>query len=171
MLEPITAQTPTDSSPLPASAVTHEFLSFRVGKQHYGVDLLRVQEIRSFQEPTRIASTSASVRGLLNLRGVIVPVIDLRTMLGTSEASIDASTVTIIVHVGTCVIGAVVDAVSDVVSVLPAQMRPLPNLEGVANSELLTGLAALDERLLLLLNLEALVNELGEQHNAAAPVH
>ena len=159
------------ATPVMNTMAPREFLSFRLGAQEYGVDLLKVQEIRSYQEPTRIANAPACVRGVLNLRGVIVPVIDLRTLLGMSNPRFDTVTVTVVVNVGDQVIGGVVDAVSDVVSVEASQMRPLPELDGVANSELFSGLAALDERMLLLVNLDALLKEVGIQHDEPELAH
>ena len=96
------------------AAVGGEFLTFRLGEEEYGIDILKVQEIRSYEQPTRIANAPQFVKGVVNLRGVIVPIVDLRLKLGCKEADFNAFTVVIVLNVKGRVIGAVVDSVSDV---------------------------------------------------------
>ncbi len=159
----ITPATPTAHTALrPRSRpqTNQEFLSFRIGTQEYGVDLQHVQEIRSYQAPTRIANAPGAVRGVLNLRGAIVPVIDLRTLLGIAEPGFDAMTITVVLNLDKHVFGLVVDAVNDVVQVKAADLRPLPGADAALTS-LVEQLAALDARMLLLLRLQGVLQAAG----------
>jgi len=143
-----------------------EYLSFRIDSEEYGIDILRVQEIRSYESPTRLAGAPDAVVGVTNLRGVIVPIVDLRKHLG-KVPEVDGSTVIIVLNVRGNVIGAVVDAVSDVVELSPHQIRPVPELRhGVACAHL-SGIATIDStqgpQLLILLDIERMMSsaELG----------
>ena len=100
-----------------------EFLTFRLGAEEYGIDILRVQEIRSYEQPTRIANAPAFIKGVVNLRGVIVPIIDLRLKLNCDTAEYNTFTVVVVLNVRGRVVGAVVDSVSDVLALTPAQIR------------------------------------------------
>lgn len=135
-------------------AHVHEFLSFKLGNEEYGVNILRVQEIRSFEKPTALANSPADILGVVNLRGVIVPIIDLRVRLRLAQAAYDEQTVVIIVNVGERVVGLVVDSVSDVLTLQPEQMRPVPALDSGFAAEHLLALGAVDDRMLLLLDIE-----------------
>ena len=99
------------------AGMPNEFLSFRIGSEEYGMDILRVQEIRSYETPTRIANTPNFIKGVLNLRGVIVPIVDLRLKLGCESAEFNGSTVVIVLNVRSRVLGVVVDSVSDVLAI------------------------------------------------------
>ncbi|WP_128003730.1 chemotaxis protein CheW, partial [Piscinibacter defluvii] len=105
-----------------------EFLTFRLGDEEYGIDILRVQEIRSYEQPTRIANAPAFVKGVVNLRGVIVPVVDLRMKLGCPSAEYNTFTVVIVLNVRNRVVGAVVDSVSDVLELPPEAIKPAPEM-------------------------------------------
>lgn len=137
-----------------------EFLSFRLGAEEYGIDLLSVQEIRGWEPPTRLAGSSPCVLGVLNLRGVIVPVADLRLRLGL-PAAYDAMTVTVIVNMAGRTVGLVVDAVSTVIALTPAQIRPPPALRAAALSAPLLGIACVQDescqRLMLLIDIQRLL--------------
>ena len=111
-----------------AVAAALEFLSFRLGTD-YGIDILAVQEIRGHEVPTRMPGTAASVQGVLNLRGTIVPIVDLRQLLGLEPVALGPSTVTIILHLGQRWLGLVVDAVNDVVALEPDRIQPVPPLD------------------------------------------
>jgi purine-binding chemotaxis protein CheW len=116
----------TSSSPATGSAVAtnlREFLAFKLGAEEYGIDILRVQEIRSYEEPTRIANAPPFMKGVVNLRGVIVPIIDMRMKFNLEQANYDDFTVVIVLNIGSRVVGMVVDAVSDVITLQPAQLR------------------------------------------------
>ncbi|MES2187151.1 MAG: chemotaxis protein CheW [Pseudomonadota bacterium] len=138
-----------------------ECLTFRLGTEEYGIDILGVQEIRGYERPTRIAGAPAFVKGVVNLRGVIVPVIDLRLRFGTADAAHDSVTATVIVNLADRMFGVVVDAVSDVVILGSEQIKPVPALGGAVDVEFITGLGTLglgdQQRMLILLDIERLM--------------
>ena len=134
-----------------------EFLSFRLGGEEYGIDILAVREIRAHEKPTRIAGAPEFIRGVVNLRGVIVPIVDLRMKFGLDEAVYDALTVVIILNVGGRVLGIVVDAVSDVVKLKDEEVSAAPEFSSAVDASFLRGLASLEGRLLILLDIEALM--------------
>ena len=146
-------------SPAPASAITalREFLAFKLGPEEYGIDILRVQEIRSYEEPTRIAHAPAFVKGVVNLRGVIVPVVDLRLKFNLEEVGYDSFTVVIVLNIGNRVIGMVVDAVSDVITLTPEQLRPVPEFNSAIASDHLLAIGAIEQRMLILVDIEKLM--------------
>ena len=145
---------PLQASTASDSAHVREFLAFKLGSEEYGVNILRVQEIRSFEKPTALANAPADILGVVNLRGVIVPIIDLRVRLKLAQATYDAQTVVIVVNVGQRVVGLVVDGVSDVLTLQPEQMRPVPTLDSGFASEHLLALGSVDDRMLILLDIE-----------------
>ncbi len=138
-----------------------EFLTFRLGEEEYGIDILRVQEIRSYEQPTRIANAPAFIKGVVNLRGVIVPVVDLRMKLGCASAEYNTFTVVIVLNVKGRVFGAVVDSVSDVLELLPAAIKPAPEMASAVDASFITGIGALKtderERMLILMDIESLL--------------
>jgi purine-binding chemotaxis protein CheW len=134
-----------------------EVLSFRLGTEEYGIGILSVQEIRGYEVPTRIANAPSWLPGVLNLRGQIVPVVDMRLRFKLGEANYDSFTVVIILNIGRHVIGMVVDGVSDVVTLTPEQVRPAPSLGGGIDAECLRGLGTVGERMLILLDIERLM--------------
>lgn len=152
-------QTAAHAGPAPAGEPTpaREFLAFRLGPEEYGIDILRVQEIRSYDRPTRIANAPDFVKGVINLRGVIVPIIDLRLKLKLAQAEYDAFTVVIVLNLGARILGMVVDAVSDVVSLTPEQLRPVPDIGGALRGEHLLAIGALDQRMLILVDIAKLL--------------
>ncbi len=137
-----------------------EVLSFNLGQEQYGIDILKVQEIRGYTAPTRIAGASHEVKGVMNLRGDVVPIIDLRLKFGLPDAFDDA-TVTIILSVANRVFGIVVDGVSDVRSLPGSSVKPAPTLDSGAAQSFITGLATLSEgdpsKLLILIDIERLI--------------
>jgi len=148
-----------------------QYLTFRLDGQEYGIAILKVQEIKGWDRITPIPNSPPYVKGVLNLRGVIVPVIDLRRRFSLPEAPRDIFTVIIVVNIGGRLAGIVVDAVSDVINVGAGQQCAAPEYEGQKNREFIEGLAQVDEKLLILLDIERLVNpEALEQTEAAAPV-
>jgi purine-binding chemotaxis protein CheW len=149
-LEPAAAQ--------PGPAAARELLAFRLGAQEYGVDILRVQEIRSYERPTRIAHAPHYVKGVVNLRGAIVPIVDLRLKFGQAQADYDAFTVVIVLHVGPRIVGMVVDAVSDVVTLAAAQLRPVPESRAGIGAEHLQAIGACEQRPLLVLDADKLLS-------------
>ena len=143
--------------PPPASANPREVLSFRLGSEEYGIDILRVQEIRSFETCTHLANTPAFIKGVVNLRGVIVPIIDLRLKLGLPEARYDHLTVVIVLNIGQRVVGVVVDGVSDVLTLEREQLRPVPALDMDVDRDHLLAIGSVDDRMLILLDIEKLL--------------
>ena len=134
-----------------------EYLTFRLGDEEYGVDILKVQEIRGYEPPTRIANAPPFVKGIVNLRGVIVPIVDLRIRFGLGAPQYDAFTVVIVLNVAGRVVGAVVDSVSDVLELAPDQVRDAPDIAAVIDNGYIVGLGTVGERLLILLDIERLV--------------
>jgi purine-binding chemotaxis protein CheW len=137
-----------------AREATREVLVFVLGKEEYGVDILKVQEIRGYEKVTPIPSAPAYLKGVVNLRGAIVPVIDLRVKFGMAEPRYDSFTVVVILRLAGRVIGIVVDGVSDVVQLGPSDVKAAPELGAMVDSSFLAGLATQNERMILLLDIE-----------------
>ncbi len=135
-----------------------EFLVFTLGDEEYGIDILKVQEIRGYDQVTRIANTPDFIKGVTNLRGVFVPIVDLRVIFCQGEVEYNDNTVVIVLNFGQRVVGIVVDGVSDVLSLAADQIRPAPEFAVTLSTEYLTGLGALGERMLILVNIEKLLN-------------
>ncbi|HEX5755785.1 MAG TPA: chemotaxis protein CheW [Arenimonas sp.] len=143
-----------------AAAVSNEsaeFLTFTLGDEEYGVDILKVQEIRGYDTVTRIPDTPAFIKGVINLRGIIVPVVDMRLKFKLGKAEYNEFTVMIILNVGKRVVGIVVDGVSDVLALAPEQIRPAPDFNRGLDPSFLTGIGAVDDRMLILVDIEKLV--------------
>ncbi|WP_337261619.1 MULTISPECIES: chemotaxis protein CheW [unclassified Serratia (in: enterobacteria)] len=145
-------------SKLAGETVGQEFLIFTLGNEEYGIDILKVQEIRGYDQVTRIANTPTFIKGVTNLRGVIVPIIDLRVKFAQQGVSYDENTVVIVLNFGQRVVGIVVDGVSDVLSLTTEQIRPAPEFAVTLDTEYLTGLGALGERMLILVDIEKLLS-------------
>ena len=135
-----------------------EFLTFRLGAEEYGIDILRVQEIRSYEAPTRIANAPAFIKGVVNLRGVIVPIVDLRLKLGCANAEYNSFTVVIVLNVKGRVVGAVVDSVSDVLELQGEQVKPAPEMNSSVDVSFITGIGSVGERMLILMDIEGLMS-------------
>jgi purine-binding chemotaxis protein CheW len=134
-----------------------EFLAFELGAEEYGIDILRVQEIRSYEPPTRIANAPAFVKGVVNLRGVIVPIVDMRLKFGL-DANYDTFTVVIVLNIGAHVVGMVVDAVSDVITLGPDQLRPVPEFDSSIAVDHLLAIGAVGDRMLILIDIVRLMS-------------
>ncbi len=145
-----------------------EFLAFKLGSEEYGIDILRVQEIRSYEEPTRIANAPPFIKGVVNLRGVIVPIIDMRLKFNLEQSNYDNFTVVIVLNIGSRVVGMVVDAVSDVITLTPDQLRPVPEFNSTIASDHLLAIGAVEDRMLILVDIEKLMTsaEMGLIENA-----
>ena len=150
-----------------------EWLTFRLGQEEYGMDILRVQEIRSYEKPTRIANMPDYVKGVVNLRGVIVPILDLRMKLGMTDLRYDGVTVTIVLNVNGQIVGAVVDSVSDVLELKQDDVKPFPELTTALESHFITGIGSVRhdgaERMLILLDIASLVASMKFGAVAAEP--
>ena len=147
-----------------------EYLTFTLGREEYGVDILKVQEIRGYEKPTAIANAPAFIKGVVNLRGTIVPIVDLRIKFNLGEVNYDQFTVVIILNVAGRVVGVVVDGVSDVVGLAAEQMRAAPEFSGSFDTQYITGLGTVDERMLILVDIEKLMTgaEMALMDRAAA---
>jgi purine-binding chemotaxis protein CheW len=137
---------------------TREMLTFRLGSEAYGINILKVQEIRGCDPVTPIAGTPDFIRGVIDLRGVIVPIVDMRMKFSLSEAQYDAFTVVIILNVARRVIGIVVDSVSDVVTFDAEQIRPVPEFSAHLDTQFIMGLARLEDQMVILLDIEHLLS-------------
>src|SRR5438445_3880360 len=131
-----------------ADLVTSEFLAFTLGNEEYGIDILKVQEIRGYETVTRIANAPEFIKGVINLRGIIVPVVDMRIKFNLGTPTYDQFTVVIILNIGGRVMGMVVDSVSDVTTLLPEQVRAAPEMGTTFSTDFLIGLGTLEERML-----------------------
>ena len=139
------------------AAGKHEYLSFQLGAEEYGIDILRVQEIRAYEKATRIPNTPAFIKGVINLRGVIVPVVDLRMKFGLETAEYNELTVVVVLNVAGRTVGIVVDKVSDVLALGAGDIRPAPEFTARVDNAFVRGLATLDERMLIIADIERLM--------------
>jgi len=140
-----------------AASRIREFLAFKLGNEEYGIDILRVQEIRSYEEPTRLANVPEFIKGVVNLRGVIVPIVDMRLKFRLDEAKYDHFTVVIVLNIGSRVVGMVVDSVSDVITLTPEQLRPVPEFASSVDADHLLAIGAIDDRMLIPVDIEKLM--------------
>lgn len=135
-----------------------EFLTFTIGAEEYGIDILKVQEIRGYDAVTAIANMPAFIKGVINLRGIIVPIIDLRIKFNIGKAEYDQFTVVIILNLSRRVVGVVVDSVSDVLTLLPEQIKAAPAMSTTLETRYITGLGTVDKRMLILVDIEKLMS-------------
>lgn len=135
-----------------------EVLVFRLGEEEYGINILAVQEIRGYNNVTRIANTPAFIKGVTNLRGAIVPIVDLRIKFNMASVVYDAHTVVIVLNIGPRIVGVVVDSVSDVLSLTPDQILPAPDFGAAVATRFLKGLVNLEERMLILVDIEGMLS-------------
>lgn len=135
-----------------------EFITFRLGAENYAIEILKVQEIRGYETPTAIATAPAFIKGVINLRGVIVPILDLRVKFQLPLSAYDEFTVVVIMNVAQRLVGVVVDSVSDVVSLAAQDIRATPEFASETfDSRYITGLATVDDAMLILLDIEKLL--------------
>jgi purine-binding chemotaxis protein CheW len=147
-----------------------EALAFKLGNEEYGIKILKVQEIRGYETVTRIASAPEHVKGVVNLRGTIVPIVDMRIKLNLGEPTYDQFTVVIIRNLNDRVVGRVVDSVSDVISLTADQIKPAPDMGGALNTDYLVGLGTVDERMIILVDIDRMMSseEMGVIESVAA---
>jgi purine-binding chemotaxis protein CheW len=146
--------------PVAGNAATEvmEFLAFRLGEEEYGIKILKVQEIRGYDAVTKIANAPDFIKGVINLRGIIVPIVDMRIKFNLGTPTYDQFTVVIILNIGERVMGMVVDSVSDVTTLSPEQIKPAPEMGTALNTDHLTGLGTIDERMLILVDIDKLMS-------------
>ncbi|MDX1318841.1 MAG: chemotaxis protein CheW [Oceanospirillum sp.] len=135
-----------------------EYLTFSLGEEHYAVDILKVQEIRGYGAVTKIANAPSFIKGVINLRGVIVPIIDLRIKFNLGDAHYDEFTIVIVLNLANRVVGMVVDGVSDVVSLAGDDIKNPPDFSANFDSEYILGLATVDEQMLIIADIEKLMS-------------
>ena len=140
------------------AAGQREFLTFTLGTESYAIDILKVQEIRGYEPPTRIANTPDFIKGVINLRGHIVPIVDLRLKLAVGEARYDSNTVVIVLNILKRVVGIVVDSVSDVITLATEAVKPAPEFGSSLKTEYIVGLATVGEELLIIVDIEHLMS-------------
>lgn len=171
-MTPARTEAPQPSSAQPAASAARQVLTFVLGEETYGVDILRVQEIRGWSAVTKIPQAPAHVLGVLNLRGSIVPIVDLRMRLALERAEYTSVTVIIVLSVlsgtGRRDFGVVVDGVSDVVDVNEADVRPPPELGASAATDFIRGLVPVAERMVVLLDIDRLI---GSDAASVSPAH
>jgi purine-binding chemotaxis protein CheW len=134
-----------------------EVLSFRLGSEEYAISILKVQEIRGYDAVTRIANAPDYLKGVVNLRGIIVPVVDMRIKFNVGAVTYDTFTVVIVLNINNHTIGMVVDSVSDVVTLTPDQIKPAPDLGATVSGEYLRGLGTVGDRMLIMLDIDRLL--------------
>jgi purine-binding chemotaxis protein CheW len=141
-----------------ASAGAREYLTFRLDQEEYGIDILKVQEIRGYEPPTRVANAPGFIKGVVNLRGTIVPIVDMRLKFNCAKAEYNSFTVVIILNLRNRIVGIVVDSVSDVMELPPESLKAAPEIDSVIDSSAVLGLGSLSDRMLILLDIEQLMS-------------
>jgi purine-binding chemotaxis protein CheW len=147
-----------------------EVVTFKLGEEEYGIDIQKVQELRGYDAVTRIANAPEYIKGVVNLRGIIVPIIDMRIKFKLGEPTYDQFTVVIVLNIAGRVVGMVVDSVSDVITLTGDQIKPAPEMGSVLDADYLIGLGTLDERMLILVDIDRLMSseEMGLVEKIAA---
>ena len=135
-----------------------EFLAFTLGEEEYGIDIQKVQELRGYDAVTRIANAPEFIKGVVNLRGIIVPIIDMRIKFALGTPTYDQFTVVIVLNIGGRVVGMVVDSVSDVITLSAQQIKPAPEMGSALDTDYLIGLGTLEERMLILVDIDRLMS-------------
>ena len=155
-------QRPNQAIAIPADGRL-EVVTFTLGQEEYGIDIQRVQELRGYDTVTCIANAPAHIKGVVNLRGIIVPIIDMRIKFNLGEPRYDEFTVVIVLNIGGRVVGMVVDSVSDVITLSAEQIKPAPEMGSVLDTDYIIGLGTLDTRMLILVDIDRLMSseELG----------
>ncbi len=135
-----------------------EYLTFRLDQEEYGIDILKVQEIRGYEPPTRVAEAPNFIKGVVNLRGTIVPIVDMRLKFNCAQAEYNSFTVVIVLNLRSRIVGIVVDSVSDVMELPAENIKPAPDLDSGIDSAAVLGLGSLGDRMLILLDIERLMS-------------
>lgn len=158
MFQEQTANKAMESAGTVVAGTTNEYLTFRLGNEEYGIEILKVQEIRGYEAITQIANAPDFIKGVVNLRGIIVPIIDMRIKFNLRNVDYDQFTVVIILNVAGRVMGIVVDGVSDVINLTTDQLRPAPGLGAIIDTEYIMGLGTIDDRMLILIDIEKMMS-------------
>ncbi len=139
------------------AAHNRELLTFTLGSEEYGIDILKVQEIRGYDAVTTIANSPEFIKGVINLRGIIVPIIDMRIKFNLGNVTYNSTTVVIILNVASRVVGIVVDGVSDVIALTADQIKPSPEFSSTMDTQYITGLGTIDDRMIIVIDIEKLM--------------
>ncbi len=150
--------TTKDAAQAAVNPTANEFLTFILGSEEYGLEILKVQEIRGYDAITHIANAPAFIKGVVNLRGIIVPIIDMRIKFNLGKVEYNEFTVVIILNVASRVMGIVVDGVSDVITLSSEQVKPAPDFAAHLDTDYIIGLGTVDERMLILMDIEKLMS-------------
>jgi len=134
-----------------------ELLTFTLGKEEYGIDILKVQEIRGYDAVTTIANSPEFIKGVINLRGIIVPIVDMRIKFHLGNVTYNELTVVIILNVANRVVGIVVDGVSDVIALTAEQVKAAPEFSSTLDTQYITGLGTVDDRMIIVVDIEKLL--------------
>jgi purine-binding chemotaxis protein CheW len=140
-----------------ADGKSRELLTFTLGSEEYGIDILKVQEIRGYDAVTTIANTPDFIKGVINLRGIIVPIVDMRIKFHLGNITYNELTVVIILNVANRVVGIVVDGVSDVIALTADQLKPAPEFSAALDTQYITGLGTVDDRMIIVMDIEKLM--------------
>lgn len=135
-----------------------EYLTFRLDQEEYGIDILKVQEIRGYEPPTRVANAPSFIKGVVNLRGTIVPIVDMRLKFHCTKSEYNSFTVVIVLNLRSRIVGIVVDSVSDVMELPAESLKVAPEIESVIDSSAVVGLGSVGDRMLILLDIEKLMS-------------
>lgn len=157
MIQAMTTQASAATAPADVASCGGEYLTFTLGNEEYGIEILKVQEIRGYEAVTKIANAPEFIKGVVNLRGTIVPIVDMRIKFNLGTVEYNQFTVVIILTIGERVVGMVVDGVSDVITLNAEQVKPAPDFSTTFDSEYITGLGTVDERMLILVDIERLM--------------
>jgi len=139
-------------------AASGEYLTFTLGTEEYGIDILKVQEIRGYDAVTKIANAPSFIKGVINLRGVIVPIVDLRIKFNLGSFTYDQFTVVIILNIGKRVMGIVVDGVSDVIQLSSDNLHASPEFGSILDTRYILGLGTVEERMIIVVDIERLMS-------------
>jgi len=140
-----------------AGGNSRELLTFTLGSEEYGIDILKVQEIRGYDAVTTIANSPEFIKGVINLRGIIVPIVDMRIKFRLGNVTYNNLTVVIILNIANRVVGIVVDGVSDVIALTADQLKPAPEFSGTMDTQYITGLGTVDDRMIIVVDIEKLM--------------
>jgi purine-binding chemotaxis protein CheW len=151
-------ETNVEKKGIEGSLPSQEYLTFVLADESYGIDILKVQEIRGYDAVTKIANTPDFIKGVVNLRGLIVPIVDLRIKFGLGNVVYDTFTVVIILNLNGRVVGIVVDGVSDVMNLNGNQVRDVPDIVSSIDTKYITGLATVEDKMFILVDIEQLMN-------------
>ncbi len=138
-------------------ATSGEYLTFTLGAEEYGIDILKVQEIRGYDAVTKIANAPPFIKGVINLRGVIVPIVDLRIKFNLGSFTYDQFTVVIILNIGKRVMGIVVDGVSDVIQLSSGNLHASPEFGSILDTRYILGLGTVEDRMIIVVDIERLM--------------